>query len=89
MKFIPSQEILVKLIIKTGQIKSPEDVHQKLNPQEKQKFRNENDENEPFFPPYKDLKVMPKKINYPDMRQEDFFEITGLTHIQDKYAKKR
>ena len=87
MKFIPSSEILVKLIIKTSQIKSPEDVLQKLNPQEKQKLRNENDKNEPFFLPYKDLKVMKKIMNYPDLRQEDFYEVTGLTHIQDKYEK--
>jgi hypothetical protein len=49
--FLPTVEVLHKLILRAGQIKSSKEIVFQINPKEKRKLNNERDYYEEIFEP--------------------------------------
>lgn len=77
--FIPTSEVIQKLIFRAGQIKSSKDIVFQINPKEKKRLKNETDIFEDIFEPLAQVKVHQKALNYPDLRKPwEFYEKTSL-----------
>ena len=74
MPFIPSNDVVLKMILKTAQFSSPEETRDLLNPGERKRIINEYDLNEPFYGPFDQMRVKPKTIKYPNFLDDDFWE---------------
>ena len=85
--FVPTTQVLHKLIAKAGMIHSQEDIEFKINPKMRRKEIDENDINEPYYEPYNSIAVQPKQIDYPAIKDPDFFERTSLMHLKEKFQK--
>ena len=59
MPFIPTQEVLIGLIKKATQLKNETDVIMTVNPKERKRKVDEQDLDEPIYPPYCELRVLP------------------------------
>ena len=74
LPFIPTTAIIHKLILKTAQFQSQDDVTWYLNPKERRRL-DDNDLEEDICEGLDDLRVKSRKISYPDVcNYPEFFE---------------
>ena len=87
MPFIPTPQVMHKLIYKCVELCNDDDVLNKINPKERKRLVNEQDLSEEIHVPYQELRILPTTITYPDLENNwpGFFEETGLMHIAEKY----
>ena len=77
--FIPSPQVIEKLIWRATQLRSEEDILNYINPKEKKRILNEQDLEEPICEELNDLRIFPVKIQYPSLENNpNFFEEVGL-----------
>ena len=87
MPFIPTSQVMQKLIAKAATLKSDFDVLNTINPKERKRLTNEHDLDEDIFEPYQELRVRPVTIKYPDIENNwpGFFTEVNLEHLAEKY----
>lgn len=84
--FLPSSNVIQKLILKTGQIKNEIDIRTMINPKERRRFFNENDSLEPLYQPYFEIKIKKLSVQYPCLTNyPGFYEETNLMHLAEQY----
>ena len=67
MPFIPSPDVLNKLVIKASQLMNEQYVLNYLNPKEKKRYGDEQNLEDPVHEPYCEIRVRPVKIEYLDL----------------------
>jgi hypothetical protein len=86
--FIPSPQVIEKLIMRAVQLSTDDEILYSINPKEKKRVLNELDLDEPICDEINDLRIFPAKILYPSMEDNpNFFEEVGLAHLAAKFAK--
>jgi hypothetical protein len=87
LPFIPTQQVMQKMIFKAVELKTPEDILEKINPKERKRIKDEQDLEEEIYMPYCELRVLPTQIEYPDIENNwpGFFKETSLMHLAEKY----
>jgi hypothetical protein len=79
--FIPSTEVIHKLILKSSKITQDRDILYQINPKERKRLNRENDPSEDIFEPIRQIKVRPKQIKYPNLVNPDFYKQTSLKYL--------
>lgn len=88
MPFIPSPQVIEKLIMRAVQLSTDDEILTLINPKEKKRVLNEQDLDEPICDDINDLRIFPAKIFYPTMEDNpNFFEEVGLANLAAKFAK--
>ena len=75
------------LIKRAVQLKTEQDILMTINPKERKRQTDERDLDEPIYPPYCELRILPTTITYPTIEDNwpGFFKETNLMHLAEKF----